>query len=290
MAVFAVHLWFRCLREFHIRPAVSGPSISMGGKRNQEETDGQNTKKTKNGSRAPNAAPRRRWRNSRGAEGGQGAQAADHHRRHRCGHHRRARQCRRRDLARHASNNPVAQMSIDEATPAAAGGTKPATSTTGGILISKDGYDTAVRTRRPCRSMISAPAAAACTVSSTHAVTMMEAARSTWICTSWRSWIPSTDILHSGGQRRPDVDNDDDPGHLLTFKPTCTPATSSRRRRRIRTGQRRPDPRAAIAAGVPGDVADKMATDKYTEWLTRWTPTRPSARSCSTPPVRSRGR
>ena len=92
-------------------------------------------------------------------------------------------------------NNPVAQMSIDEAyTQLQQVETKPAhIDDQGGILISKDGYDTAVEDA-PTVSIYMDFLCPGC--GSVHReldptlIAMMDAGQINLICTSWRSWIP----------------------------------------------------------------------------------------------------
>ena len=173
-------------------------------------------------------------------------------------------------------NNPVAQMSIDEAyTQLQQVETKPAhIDDQGGILISKDGYDTAVEDA-PTVSIYMDFLCPGC--GSVHReldptlIAMMDAGQIN-LDLHFMAFMDrySTDDYSSRAANAAltIVDNDDDPGHLLTFvsnmyasdfQPQEGDAYVPVSDEQIRE--------QAIAAGVSEDVADKMATDKYTEWL-----------------------
>ena len=171
-------------------------------------------------------------------------------------------------------NNPVAQMSIDEAyTQLQQVETKPAhIDDQGGILISKDGYDTAVEDA-PTVSIYMDFLCPGC--GNVHReldptlITMMEAGQIN-LDLHFMAFMDSlsTDDYSAANAALTIVDNDDDPGHLLTFvsnmyasdfQPQEGDAYVPVSDEQIRE--------QAIAAGVSEDVADKMATDKYSEWL-----------------------
>ena len=160
-------------------------------------------------------------------------------------------------------NNPVAQMSIDEAyTQLQQVETKPAhIDDQGGILISKDGYDTAVEDA-PTVSIYMDFLCPGC--GNVHReldptlITMMEAGQIN-LDLHFMAFMDSLSTddysTRAANAALTIVDNDDDPGHLLTFVSN------------MYASDFQPHREQAIAAGVSEDVADKMATDKYSEWL-----------------------
>lgn len=173
-------------------------------------------------------------------------------------------------------NNPVAQMSIDEAyTQLQQVETQPAhIDDQGGILISKDGYGTAVEDA-PTVSIYMDFLCPGC--GSVHReldptlIAMMDAGQIN-LDLHFMAFMDSLSTddysTRAANAALTIVDNDDDPGHLLTFVSNMyasdfqpqegdayVPVSDDQIREQ------------AIAAGVSEDVADKMATDKYTEWL-----------------------